>query len=121
MSAQKFRKKPVKIEAMQLTGSAGESIRVAEWMEANGYPWLIGDATEPETLRYRDQAEGDDAKPDKGIYIDPATGNLMIRTLEGDMRAEYGDWIIKGVAGEFYPCKPDIFEQTYEQDGATND
>lgn len=38
----------------------------------------------------------------------------IISTLEGDMRAELGDWIIRGVQGEFYPCKPDIFEQTYE-------
>jgi hypothetical protein len=40
--------------------------------------------------------------------------NLIIPTLEGNMRADIGDWIIKGVKGEFYPCKPDIFEQTYE-------
>ena len=39
---------------------------------------------------------------------------LIIQTLEGKMRADYGDWIIKGVAGEVYPCKPDIFEATYE-------
>jgi len=38
---------------------------------------------------------------------------LLIETLEGTMRADAGDWIIKGVKGEFYPCKPDIFEQTY--------
>jgi hypothetical protein len=38
----------------------------------------------------------------------------VIRTLEGEMRADPGDWIIKGVQGEFYPCKPDIFEATYE-------
>lgn len=38
-----------------------------------------------------------------------------IRTLEGTMIAEVGDWIIKGVKGEFYPCKPDIFELTYER------
>lgn len=37
-----------------------------------------------------------------------------IQTLEGDMRTSPGDWIIKGVKGEFYPCKPDIFEATYE-------
>ena len=37
-----------------------------------------------------------------------------IRTLEGDMTVAYGDWIIRGVQGEFYPCNPDIFEQTYE-------
>jgi len=39
---------------------------------------------------------------------------LVIETLEGTMRANQGDYIIKGVKGEFYPCKPDIFEQTYE-------
>lgn len=41
-------------------------------------------------------------------------GWLEIETLEGTMRANPGDWIIKGVKGEFYPCKPDIFEATYE-------
>lgn len=39
---------------------------------------------------------------------------LIIRTLEGEMRADLGDWIIKGVKGEFYPCKPEIFDATYE-------
>lgn len=39
---------------------------------------------------------------------------IVIKTLEGDMRADLGDWIIRGVKGEFYPCKPDIFEATYE-------
>ncbi len=38
---------------------------------------------------------------------------FKIHTLEGEMNAEKGDWIIKGVKGEFYPCKPDIFELTY--------
>lgn len=41
-------------------------------------------------------------------------GELVIATLEGPLRAAPNDWIIKGVKGEFYPCKPDIFEQTYE-------
>lgn len=41
-------------------------------------------------------------------------GELVIATLEGPLRASPNDWIIKGVKGEFYPCKPDIFEQTYE-------
>lgn len=40
--------------------------------------------------------------------------HAVIRTLEGDMRADLGDWIIKGVKGELYPCKPDIFAATYE-------
>ena len=42
------------------------------------------------------------------------SGEIDIITLEGTMRAHIGDWIIKGVSGEFYPCKPDIFELTYE-------
>ena len=42
------------------------------------------------------------------------TQGLFIDTLEGTMTAAIGDWIIKGVKGEFYPCKPDIFEATYE-------
>jgi hypothetical protein len=42
-------------------------------------------------------------------------GDLYIQTLEGEMKASIGDFIIKGVHGEFYPCKPDIFELTYEQ------
>lgn len=41
-------------------------------------------------------------------------GGLVIATLEGAMRASVGDWIIRGVKGEFYPCKPDIFDATYE-------
>ena len=42
-------------------------------------------------------------------------GNIWIATLEGDMVAKKGDYIIKGVQGEFYPCKPDIFAETYEK------
>jgi hypothetical protein len=40
--------------------------------------------------------------------------NLFIRTLEGDMKASVGDYIIKGISGEYYPCKPDIFESSYD-------
>lgn len=45
------------------------------------------------------------------------SGNLklMIRTLEGVMEASEGDFIIKGIQGEFYPCKPDIFKETYDE------
>ena len=41
----------------------------------------------------------------------------IIRTLEGDMVANAGDWIVRGVKGEYYPCKPEIFEKTYEEVG----
>jgi hypothetical protein len=86
MMVQKFRKKPVVIEAMQFTGA-----NLAECLV-----WALG--TSP------DSAEGCQ------IMNLP----LYIPTLEGDMRANPGDWIIKGVNGEFYPCKPDIFKKTYE-------
>lgn len=49
-----------------------------------------------------------------GIARKGPDGGLIIPTLEGDMTANTGDYIIKGVKGEFYPCKPDIFEATYE-------
>lgn len=83
-----FRKRPVVIEAVQLARSNGEQL--AEWC---GGQWL--------SLYGRG---------DRGEDI----SHVAIRTLEGTMRAELGDWIIKGVAGEFYPCKPEIFAASYE-------
>ena len=55
----------------------------------------------------------------KSASFDSDTNNpvFLIQTLEGIMTANLGDWIIKDVAGEYYPCKPDIFEQTYEMVG----
>lgn len=56
-----------------------------------------------------------------GVPAYDEAGNVIgldIGTLEGVMRANVGDWIIEGVKGEFYPCKPDIFEMTYEPAGA---
>ena len=52
----------------------------------------------------------------ENFYInhERVTGGLIIKTLEGEHLASIGDYIIKGVQGEFYPCKPDIFEETYE-------
>lgn len=49
-----------------------------------------------------------------GILWNLPSETLVIPTLEGDMVASKNDWIIQGVKGEFYPCKPDIFEKTYE-------
>ena len=50
----------------------------------------------------------------QGVIYDPITRAAYIKTLEGEMRADIGDWIITGVKGEHYPCKPDIFAATYE-------
>lgn len=50
-----------------------------------------------------------------GYFVNDALGYaVLIETLEGQMRADPGDWIIRGVKGEFYPCKPDVFAETYE-------
>lgn len=83
----KYRKKPVVIEAYQLPlrdKDMPDSFHM--WCDAVGFSNFTSG---------RDQT-------------------LIISTLEGDHEAQPGDWIIKGVAGEFYPCKPAIFEQTYE-------
>lgn len=82
----KYRKKPVVIEAVQFTGDNSSELFL--WMDCN-------DGAEPRVRKVQD-------------------GVLIIRTLEGDMTAQPGDWIIRGVQGEFYPCKPDIFAATYE-------
>jgi hypothetical protein len=90
----KFRKKPVVIEAMQWDGTVGESTWVIEWMLSNGGTGRLVEWTD-------------------------LTWRLHIDTLEGVMRADPGDWIIRGVQGEFYPCKPDIFAATYEPHDVT--
>lgn len=84
--AQRFRKKPVVIEAVQFRVNekgVGNHIEIATF---------VG-----KTLRVIDMGD-----------------TIIIPTLEGDMEASIGDWIIKGIKGEFYPCKPDIFEATYD-------
>lgn len=61
---------------------------------------------------------GFDVTPDwytgKGCWGDNGETWEIIETLEGNMKVGVGDWVIKGVNGEIYPCKPDIFEKTYE-------
>jgi len=65
-----------------------------------------------EAIKWR----GDNIEQMKGFMgvFSVNIGRIVVRTIERDMKAEVGDWIIKGVKGEFYLCKPDIFEQTYE-------
>ena len=55
-----------------------------------------------------------DAASSAGQVVPGPNGSLLILTLEGQMRANVGDWIIQGIKGELYPCKPDIFAATYE-------
>jgi len=87
----KYRKKPIVIEAVRYNGKGniGDGEGVPDWI------WV---ALENKTLKATN-----------------GTDPFIIHTLEGDMTIAPGDWIIKGVKGEFYPCKPNIFEQTYER------
>ena len=78
---QKYRKRPVVIEAFQWTID-----EVPDWWRSVSGKFAIN------------------------VF----SGSVFIPTLEGEMEARVGDWIIKGVKGELYPCKPDIFELTYE-------
>lgn len=92
----KYRKKPVEVEAIQWTGD--NTLQVIRFM-----------GQDVDFDRYMERDKFSD-------YVDYARKEgLKIHTLEGEMTASVGDYIIKGVQGEFYPCKPDIFEATYEK------
>jgi hypothetical protein len=85
----KYRKRPVVIEAYQVPPN---DLKQRDPMP----PWLMK------------------AMDDKQVVAYPVESYLSISTLEGMMKAQVGDWIIQGVKGELYPCKPDIFAATYE-------
>lgn len=85
----KYRKKPVVIEAFQWNmETAADLSRCPEWFRK--------------------------AFKEGTVQKDIASFGVIIKTLEGDHRADAGDYIIQGVKGELYPCKPDIFQLTYE-------
>lgn len=88
MSVSRFRKKPAEVEALRFDGDNFEAI--AQWMQGH---------------KFYDYGDPSGECPSDTFFIN---------TLEGTMRADVGDWVIRGVKGEFYPCKPDIFEATYE-------
>ena len=102
-----YRKKPVVIEARQLpaTASPAEAHAIYQWVQKN----TLG-SFEP-----LDAIEGRKPWPESGVTIDPRDGRMVIATLEGGHWVTPGDWVIRGVQGEFYPCKSDVFEATYER------
>ena len=83
----KYKKKPVVIEALQFVDKVDRVAELSEFMD--NLELVVN-------------------------YENPNNPVMKIETLEGVMTASEGDYIIKGVNGEFYPCKPDIFEKTYE-------
>jgi hypothetical protein len=98
VTATRYRKKPVVIEAMQWDGTPEDATPIIDWV-------LAGDGT----ARYVDYG-GEEID---GVWVeDPAY--IAIDTLEGTMKASESDMVIRGVKGEHYPCKPDIFAATYE-------
>lgn len=86
-----FRKKPVVIAAVRFDGSAASAVEVFDEFDIPGAKYV----------------------PDL-FDLAGKGGTLNIPTLEGNHTASEGDWIIRGVKGEFYPCKPDIFAMTYD-------
>ena len=86
----KYRKKPVVIEAIQYTGN--NIVEIIKFMQ--------------------ERARGDKTRY---LRFDATKMEYFIKTLEGEYILTEGDYIICGIKGEFYPCKPDIFEQTYEK------
>ena len=95
----KYRKKPVVVDAIQLKKT---QISIRAILEMMGQ----------EVITKYDRASYKFYEYCNMIFD---KGYMEIRTLEGVMKASIGDYIIKGVNGEFYPCKPDIFEKTYEK------
>lgn len=93
----KYRKIPVVVDAVQWTGENQREMfdfltnyeKTDDYMSASGEHFIIDH--------------------------NAVKGGLVIKTLEGEHIASIGDYIIRGVAGEFYPCKPEIFEKTYER------
>lgn len=100
----RFVKKPVEIEAIQFKGWQNAE-EICRWAP----PAIFVPAGYEHHLRRENEHDRSN-----GHVLESARPFLIIVTLEGDMRADERDWIIRGVQGEFYPCKPDIFEQTYE-------
>lgn len=84
MPAERYRKRPVLVDAIRWDGEPATFDEILEWSDGQ-----VG------------AAAGDESR-------------LAVTTLEGVMHAEPGDWIIRGVEGEHYPCKPSVFEATYE-------
>ena len=93
-TATRWRKKPVVIEARQ----------------------FLNNASSYDILHWINHAQSDAGQP----FAEWINASLFIPTLEGQMGAAVGDWIIRGVKGEFYPCKPDIFAATYEPVGGSS-
>lgn len=91
----RYRKKPVVIEAVKLENNKQSIVNAIEFV------YNVGMETSVLGMDFE-------------INMVRSDGGLIINTLEGNMLASFGDYIIKGVQGEFYPCEPGVFAETYE-------
>ena len=98
----KYRKMPIAIEAVMFPLGGQSQHEVANWVRDGG-----GEAS----LFDGNYVKLDVPTADGSFYM---WKSMSIKTLEGSMRAEPGDYIIRGIKGEFYPCRGDIFAETYE-------
>ncbi|BEO91139.1 hypothetical protein FNSP4_09460 [Fusobacterium nucleatum] len=92
----KYIKKPIEIEAIQLKEDS--IIEVFDFLDR---------------ANYKETKSAEELEDFSQMIL--KQGYIEIETLEGMMKASFGDYIIKGIKGEFYPCKPDIFKATYEE------
>lgn len=96
MNIKKYRKNPVEVEAVKWDGSAEVASHIIDWILESDHHAELWCTTEPCSDSIEDHV-------------------IRIRTLEGDMDVQPGGYVIRGVQGEFYPCKSDIFAVTYEE------
>jgi hypothetical protein len=87
MTLQRFRKEPVEVEAVRFGGSSSQAAAIQQWIETGRYVHPV--------LQTRDFC------------------SFTISTLEGDLTVQPGDWVVRGVMGEFHPVRADIFAATY--------
>lgn len=91
LDIEKFAKRPVEIEAVQFVGTKTHAESIVDWIMRHGHSSFVAYVTVEDTV--------------------------AIDNEDGTMLAQPNDWIIKGVKGEFYPCKPDVFEASYVKVG----
>lgn len=116
-----YRKKPVAVQAMRMPSPYPEGVDPSSddyarnFQAAAVYDWV--ESNTAGSFEPLDCIEGREPWPESGVTIDPRDGRMVIATLEGGHWVNLSDYIIRGAAGEFYPCKPEIFHQTYEEAG----
>lgn len=109
MSApRQYRKKPVVIEAVEFKGELTAGVIIGWTMQGDQHAEFVQRGHE-HPMRYDRECDRSN-----GHTLDDAPSFLVIPTLEGNHRADLGDFVIRGIQGEFYPCKPDIFAETYD-------